>query len=47
MRALALTLIMSSAALSGCSHLSKATVPDFKLDDAVFEPAIILSLIHI
>ena len=41
MRALALTLIMSSAALSGCSHLSKSNFPDFKLDDAVFEPAII------
>lgn len=41
MRALALTLIMSSAALSGCSHLSKSTMPDFTLDDAVFEPAII------
>lgn len=41
MRALALTLILSSAALSGCSHLSKSPVPDFKLDDAVFEPAII------
>lgn len=41
MRALALTLILSSAALSGCSHLSKSTMPDFKLDDVVFEPAII------
>ena len=41
MRALALTLIVSSAALSGCSHLSKSNFPDFKLDDAVFEPAII------
>ena len=41
MRALALTLILSSAALSGCSHLSKSNFPDFKLDDAVFEPAII------
>ena len=41
MRALALTLIMSSAALSGCSHFSKSNFPDFKLDDAVFEPAII------
>ena len=41
MRALALTLILSSAALSGCSHLSKSSVPDFKLDEAVFEPAII------
>lgn len=41
MRALALTLILSSAVLSGCSHLSKSSVPDFKLDDAVFEPAII------
>ena len=41
MRALALTLILSSAALSGCSHLSKSPVPDFKLDEAVFEPAII------
>ena len=41
MRALALTLILSSAALSGCSHLSKPTVPDFKLDDAIFESAII------
>lgn len=40
MRALALTLILSSAALSGCSHLSKSTMPDFKLDDVVFEPAI-------
>jgi len=29
--------------LSGCSHLSKSTVPDFKLDDAIFEPAIIQS----
>ena len=41
MRALVLTLILSSAALSGCSHLSKSTMPDFKLDDVVFEPAII------
>ena len=41
MRALALTLILSSAVLSGCSHLSKSNFPDFKLDDAVFEPAII------
>ena len=41
MRALALTLIMSSAALSGCSHFSKSNFPDFKLDDAVFEPAVI------
>lgn len=41
MRALALTLILSSAALSGCSHLSKSTVSDFTLDEAVFEPAII------
>ena len=41
MRALALTLILSSAALSGCSHLSKSNIPDFKLDDVVFEPAII------
>ena len=41
MRALALTLILSSAALSGCSHLSKSPLPDFKLDDAVFEAAII------
>ena len=41
MKALALTLIMSSAALSGCSHISKSNFPDFKLDDAVFEPAII------
>ena len=41
MRALALTLILSSAALSGCSHLSKSNFLDFKLDDAVFEPAII------
>ena len=41
MRALALTLILSSAALSGCSHFSKSNFPDFKLDDAVFEPAII------
>lgn len=41
MRALALPLILSSAALSGCSHLSKSSVPDFKLDEAVFEPAII------
>ena len=41
MRALALTLIISSAALSGCSHLSKSSVPDFTLDEAVFEPAII------
>ena len=43
MRALALTLIMSSAALSGCSHFSKSNFPDFKLDDAVFEPAVIQS----
>ena len=41
MRALALTLILSSAALSGCSHLSKSSVPDFTLDGAVFEAAII------
>ena len=41
MKALALTLILSSAALSGCSHLSKSAVPDFTLDEAVFEPAII------
>ena len=27
--------------MSGCSHLSKSNFPDFKLDDAVFEPAII------
>jgi len=39
----AITLILSLAALSGCSHLSKSTVPDFKLDDAIFEPAIIQS----
>jgi len=43
MRALALTLIMSSAALSGCSHFSKSNFPDFTLDDAVFEPAVIQS----
>jgi len=41
MRALALTLILSSAALSGCSHFSKSNFPDFKLDDPVFEAAII------
>ena len=41
MRALALTLIMSSAALSGCSHFSKSNFPDFTLDDAVYEPAVI------
>jgi type IV secretion system protein VirB9 len=27
--------------LSGCSHISKSSVPDFKLDEVVFEPAII------
>lgn len=41
MRALVLTLILSSAALSGCSHLSKSDLPDFQLDEAVYEPIII------
>lgn len=41
MRALVLTLILSSAALSGCSHLSKPNLPDLKLDEAVYESVMI------
>ena len=38
-----ISLCASTALLSGCSHLSKSTVPDFTLDEVVYEPA---SLIH-
>ncbi len=41
MRALVLTLILSSAVLSGCSHLSKPNLPDFELDEAVYEPVVV------
>ncbi len=39
MKILTITLCLSTALLTGCSHLSKSTVPDFTLDEVVYEPA--------
>lgn len=39
MKTFTLTLCLSTALLTGCSHFSKSTVPDFRLDEVVFEPA--------
>lgn len=39
MKTLAITLCLSTALLTGCSHLSKSTMPDFTLDEVVYEPA--------